>query len=169
MIYPRPLTSALQKARAPEPKPRSRPSRSHLEGVADDRADQSAGERDQHRIVARLDPAIAPGRRTQPVRIGIVDDPVVGRVASVEPVAHPPVAGLDLAALEALATKVAVDEAVALDLLLDPAAIVLPTEVLGRSGGRGGHDGSGGGDTKDQFLHFLSPHLERPIGVEREM
>src|SRR5205085_770429 len=129
-----------------------------LEGVGENRADQSADDRDQDRVVARLDPAIAAGRVVEPVSAGIADHPVVGGIAVVETLAALPLAALDLADLDDLAAAVVAGHHPGLlvaDLL---AAIVVA--AVGGGGSRDREDRSGGGG-EDELLHFHSPVWRR--------
>src|SRR3546814_19706604 len=64
------------------------------ERATDHRADQPAGDRDQHRIIARLDPVIAPRRRVEAVIAAvIVHYPIAPCLAIVEALSAAPGAG----------------------------------------------------------------------------
>ena len=56
-------------------------------GTIYDRADDPAGDRDQHCVITRAVPVVTARRGRQAIAAIIVDDPVIGRIAAIEALA----------------------------------------------------------------------------------
>src|SRR4051794_24585892 len=97
-----------------------------LERVGDESADDAAGDRDEHGVVAGAYPVVAVRRLPKAVVAGVRDHHVVGRIAAIEPLAALPTTRLAAVVLVELLHHDAL-----LDLLV--AAPVMTVEVRGRS------------------------------------
>jgi len=158
-----------------------------LEEIAEHRTDDPASDGDQDDVIARLNIAVAVGRRAKVVRAVVVDHPIVAGVAAIEALTTAPMMAtvvvntallnpnglaVNVANLDRLAIHIVDLDHVAVGalgnrLLLHPLDVVAAIAVViatARSGVGGyGDHGCGGGSGDDELLHdgLLESRLHR--------